>query len=191
MTSDLNQIVLHIEIGLNRLGRVSLFNALQPGLHPEEISRQLNFAGFPDDADIETVYSWRNGTRTADVMLDEICFFPGFYLLSLEDAIANYRAFTSDSRWGAGWLPIFANGGGDFYFVDMKGEPSGVVRHFRVEEIEHPIEFLSLSEMMRTLAAGFDRGVFFVDRSGYLEMEDRNFVELAAECNPGVHWWTA
>jgi cell wall assembly regulator SMI1 len=86
-----------------------------------------------------------------------------------------------------GWLPIFANGGGDFYVIDLSG--AGVVRHFRIEEAEHPIEFLTVSDMLATIAAGHDRGLFFVDDNGYLEMDDLVFGSLAAEINPRVPWW--
>jgi hypothetical protein len=44
--------------------------------------------------------------------------------------------------------------------------------------------------MLRTLAAAFDRGVFYVDGKGYLEMDDRTFGALAGELNPTVKWWT-
>jgi len=139
---------------------------------------------------MDALYGWKDGTQTVGVKLDDIQIFPGFYLLSLEDAIANYRAFVADSRWSPGWLPLFANGGGDFYLVDLGGEPSGLVRHFRIDEPEHPVEFLSLPDMTSTLAAAFEQGVIFVDLNGYLEMHDLRFASLAAELNPGVPWWT-
>jgi cell wall assembly regulator SMI1 len=109
--------------------------------------------------------------------------------LSIEDAIVNYKEFVGDARWEPGWLPVFANGGGDFYFVDLSVMGSTMVRHFRIEQSEHPVEFLDIESMMATLAAGFERGVFFVDGSGYLEMDDRAFASMAREFNPDVPWW--
>lgn len=63
------------------------------------------------------------------------------------------------------------------------------MRHFWIDEIQHPIEFASLSAMLSTLAAGFDRGVFFVDQRGYLEMDDLAFGGLATTMNPDVRYW--
>jgi cell wall assembly regulator SMI1 len=151
----------------------------------------LTAAGLPGEASVEALYSWRDGTQTAGATLDDIQLFPGFYFLSLEEAIANYRAFVADPRWRPEWFPLFANGGGDFYLVDLGGQLSGSVRHFRIEESEHPVEFRSLPDMMRTLADAFDKGVFFVHPDGYIEMDDLRFATLAAELNPGVPWWTA
>ena len=54
---------------------------------------------------------------------------------------------------------------------------------------EHPIEFESLGALLTTLAAAFERGVYFVDPIGYLEMDDLEFGELAAQLNPDVDWW--
>ena len=133
---------------------------------------------------MEALYAWRDGTETAGVgSVDDIHLFPGFYLLSLEDAVANYQSFEADHRWTPGWLPVFANGGGDFYVTDLGGDTAGVVRHFRIEETEHPIEFLTIDDMLTTIAAGFRRGVFYVDADGYLEMDDLAFGPLAAELN--------
>jgi cell wall assembly regulator SMI1 len=134
------------------------------------------------------LYSWRDGTDTEGIRkLGDISLFPGYYFLSLADAIANYRAFLPDRRWMPAWLPIFANGGGDFYVSDLSA--AGIVRHFRIEESEHPVEFLTVSDMLRTIATGFERKLFFVDDEGYLEMDYTAFGSMAAELNPSIPWW--
>jgi hypothetical protein len=66
---------------------------------------------------------------------------PGFYFLPLEDSIANYQTFATSRRWTTGCLPLFADGGGDFYVVDLRATAVNPLRHFRNEESEHPIEF--------------------------------------------------
>jgi cell wall assembly regulator SMI1 len=187
---DLTAALADIDKGLRKFGRSVLLDALRPGLNPDRTRSLLGESGLPASEQVEALYAWRDGTETAGIgSLDDIHFFPGFYLLSLDDAVANYRAFVADRRWTQGWLPIFANGGGDFYVTDLSGEMSGVVRHFRIEESEHPVEFLTIGNMLATIAAGYERGVFFVDGSGYLEMDDLAFASVAADLNPGVPWW--
>jgi len=140
--------------------------------------------------DLETMYSWHDGSEASRASsLDDLHLFPGFYLLSLDDAVANYRAFVGDARWEDGWFPMFANGGGDFYVLETAGSNAGSIRHFRIDEREHPIEFESLAEMLTTLAEAFQQGVFYVDDHGYLEMDDLKFAALAAQLNPTVPWW--
>ena len=63
------------------------------------------------------------------------------------------------------------------------------MRHFRIDEIEHPIEFPSLGAMVSTLARAFEHGIFFVHQNGYLDMDDLVYGSLAAELNPNVAWW--
>ena len=114
---------------------------------------------------------------------------PGFYLLSLDDAIANYRAFAADPRWRFGWLPLFADGGGDFYVVELGREQSGAVRRFRIDEAEHPIEFATVGDFLGTLAAAFDEGVFLAFDEGGVDMNDELFARLARRLNPDVSRW--
>jgi hypothetical protein len=188
--NDFTAALADIEGRLEQLGRRVLLAALKPGLEAEHVRSLLGGVGLPCSAQVESLYSWKDGTETAGIKaLGDIYFLPGFYFLSLEDAVSNYRAFVSDRRWMPGWLPIFANGGGDFYFIDVSGDMAEVVRHFWIEETEHPIEFLTVRDMLATIAAGYDRGIFFVDGNGFLEMDDAAFSSLAAEMNPRVPWW--
>jgi SMI1/KNR4 family protein SUKH-1 len=190
LINDLTAALADIEARLEQLGRQILLAALKPGLDAEHVRSLLGRVGLPRSAQVESLYSWKDGTETAGIKaLGDISFFPGYYLLSLEDAVSNYRAFVPDRRWMPGWLPIFANGGGDFYFIDVSGEMTEVVRHFRIEEAEHPIEFLTVGDMLVTIAAGYDRGVFFVNGNGFLDMDYVAFGTLAAEMNPRVPWW--
>ncbi len=189
MTDDLSVPLAVVDKALQRLDRSVLQRSLQPGLPASGVRAALGGVGLSSTPELEALYSWRDGTSTAGVVLDDIHLFPGFYLLSVADAVANYRAFVIDSRWATGWLPIFANGGGDFYVLDLSSPAASPVRHFRIDESEHPIEFSSLGALLTTLAAAFEQGVFFIDPSGYLEMDDLVFGELAAELNPDVDWW--
>ncbi len=171
------------------LQRLVLLRLLQPGLDAHRVRSLLHGSGLPSTEDLEFLYAWRDGTKADGATLGEIYLFPGFYFLSLEDALLNYQAFSADPRWSPGWLPVLADGGGDFYAVDLRSEPSGRVRHFRIDEVEHPVEFASLRDLFETVAAGFERGLLFVDESGHFEMDDLAFGDLAAEINPNIPWW--
>lgn len=188
--TDISLPLATIEEALRRLDRRVLLRALQDGVSAEAVRASLASLGLTSTPALEALYAWRNGTSTVGVAaVDDIHIFPGFYLLSLEDAVVNYITFVNDARWTAGWLPLFANGGGDFFVLDVSQAVQSPVRHFRIEESEHPVEFGSLEGLLATLSAAFDRGIFFVDPDGYLEMDDFVFGELAAELNPDVDWW--
>lgn len=190
MKSDSSASLARIEEAVQRLHRDVLRRSLQVGLPAGVVQSSLSSVGLSSTLELELLYMWKNGTiANRGVKLDDIYLFPGFYMLTLEDAIANYKAFLADRRWKAGWLPLFANGGGDFYVLDLGSPAVGRVRHFRIEESEHPVEFNSLGAMLVTLATAFERDIFFVDPDGYFEMNDLAFADLAAELNRDVEWW--
>lgn len=193
MTADETSSALdRIESGVQALGREVLLRSLQCGLPEEAIRSLVESAGLRSVPELEALYGWRNGTSMREAeTVDDIQFFPGFCLLSLEDAIANYRAFVTDERWSVGWLPVFANAGGDFYVVDLASAPPlrPPVREFLLEEVEHPVAFASITSMLSTLATAFERRVFYVDGNGYLEMDDLVFAALAQELDPGLGRW--
>lgn len=189
-TDDLSKSLATIESALRRLRREALLQSLQHGLEAGAVRSTLESVGLSSTPELEAVYGWRNGTAPGSpASLDDVQLFPGFHMLSLEDAVTNYRAFVTDRRWTSGWLPLFANGGGDFYVLDLSPPGARQMRRFWIDEAEHPIEFSSLSAMMATLAQGFERGIFYVDPSGYLEMDDLVFGGLATEMNPGIAYW--
>lgn len=180
-----------IEAGLVALGRHRVVEALGPGLEGRRVRDALAAAGLEASDEMVELYCWRNGTALTQLsLLDDVQMFPGFYFLCLEDALTNLRAFRSDIRWDSSWLPVFANGGGDFYVIDCS-LPACPVRHFRLEQLEHPVEFTSLGSMIATIAEAMDSKVFFVAADGYFEMDDDEFGRLAADLNPDVRWWSS
>jgi cell wall assembly regulator SMI1 len=188
--SQLEASLVAIERHLADLGRTTLLSLLADGIDPDRVRSALSKLSIAPCPDLETLYGWHDGTLPSDgCTVGDISMFPGFYLLSLGDALLNYRAFVVDPRWDRGWLPIFADGGGDFYVIDLGHEGTGAMRHFRIDEAEHPVQFDSLTHMARTLEAGFGQKAFFVSRAGYLDMDNDEFVRIAAMLNPTVAWW--
>jgi len=189
VTTDLRQSLERLEHGLESLGRAKLLDALNPGVKPAVTRHMLSTLGLGQSPELDMLYHWRNGTGATSHALGDLYIFPGYYFLSQADIWVDYAALVEDSRWHPGWLPVLADGGGDYYAVDLTAGGTGSVRHFRNYDVEHPVEFDSLTDMVRTLAEGYERSVFFVDDHGYLEMDDSQFEMLAAEMNQTVSWW--
>jgi len=186
----LRESLISIEVILAHLER-KVVQLLRPGRSRGEIESRLAARHLSTIEELLALYEWRDGTdATTGATLDDLHLVPGFYLLSLDDALANHDAFVKKPRWNASWVPILANGGGDFLAVDMSGNPETTpVHHFRIDENEHPIEYKSLANMFATFVAAYEQGVFHVDSHGYLEMDDSAYASLAAALNPGIRWW--
>ena len=187
----MNAALVSIDRSLRVLRRTILLDLLAPPIGKERVRRTLVHAELPPSREMEELYAWHGGTVfPAQTRLGDIYLVPGFYLLTLSDAITNYRAFEDHERWTRGWIPLFADGGGDFYVVDLRPEGGGAVRHFMIDQEQHPVIYESITAMMETAAAAFDAGVYFVDGDGYLNLNDEEFAKLASDRNPSVAWWS-
>lgn len=183
-----------IDDGLAKLQRARTIDLLAPGTTAERVRETLHRAGLTCTDDLVSLYEWHDGTdATTGATLDDLHLFPGYCLLALEDAAANYEAFRDDERWDRAWFPILANGGGDFYAVvcNNDADDRGHVVHFRIEDSDQIVEFSSVPNLLATLAAGYDDGVFYVDDRGYIEMDDVSFAALARRLNSDVDFWRA
>ena len=165
---------------------------LNPGISISQIRDAVASQGLPYSPELEALYEWHDGTSGAGsgpALLGDMWLLPGFYLPSLDEAVTNYAVFRKDPRWNPNWFPVFADGGGDFYVIDFGNAPSRFVRHFRLEESEHPVEYRSLAAMIDTFAAAFESGAIFVDETGYVDVDDEAFNIVAARLNSDIPWW--
>ena len=179
-----------LETWLRRLGRARLVERLQTGLSEETVRRSLEGVGLVASEDLCVLYGWRDGTRIAvGEVLDDFHIFPGFFFSPLEEALENYGKFRVDRRWNSEWLPVLANGGGDFYAVDSTSEMASPVIGFMIDQDEQPVEYSSLSTMLRSWVDAFASDAFYVDSRGYLVADDDRYVEIAARNNPDVPLW--
>jgi hypothetical protein len=179
---------------LKRLERTEVIQRLLPPIEKSRLVGDLARNELAQCADVIAMYQWKGGTNVpAGTPLDDVHFFPGFYWLSWEDAMTNLSVFKKDSRWKPQWLPVFANGGGDFYAVDCeKGSDSlCAVVGFLLGEPEQDIEYETLGSMLETVLDCYRRGAFFVDDRGYLEINNQLHAEIARAHNPSVPLWKA
>ncbi|MFP4365423.1 MAG: SMI1/KNR4 family protein [Spirochaetia bacterium] len=133
-----------------------------------------------------------NGTkRKRGQILDDIQFFPGFYLLSIGEAVEIYTSISSDPRWSNSWFPIFANGGGDFYCAvcDNINKKNAPILGYILGEEEQIVEYLNLDAMLKTIAECFELRAYYVDEQGFLEINDDLEKEIAKKNNPGIDRW--
>lgn len=159
----------------------------RPGLPEEEIRSNLDSLGLACPSDLVAAYAACDGIdyRPGDI-LDDIHFFPGFYWMPLAECIANYKLFKDDVRWNRHWLPLFANGGGDFYAVicDPASPSFGAVVGFMLGEEGHLIEFSSLAVMFEVIERSFETKAFY-EQGGYLETNYPEMRDIVRAVDPG------
>jgi hypothetical protein len=184
--STLEQALQGILNHLMRLQR-PVVKLLQEGLTAEDIRIQFQDIPLHSADELIELYSWRNGTKSvAGDMLDDLHFFPGFFLMPLDRAIRTYRSFALCETWNPSWFPVFANGGGDFYAVQLsdKSAKTSEIVGFMLGEVRQEVEFESLLSMARTISACYDAGIYYVTDKGYLEADYEASMAVARQFNP-------
>src|SRR5262245_36297114 len=150
MTRDLKTSLDSIFAYLHSCG-LSIADRGRAGIRRPDVDVKFQSLGLPPPADLSLLYSLCDGTTTVEGdKLGGIQFFPGFYWMSLDEAIQVYHSISGDARWNRWWFPVFANGGGDFYAVicDSNSPYFGEVVGFVVgDDDQQIVEFKSVSAM--------------------------------------------
>ena len=186
---NITQLLDEIEKCLQQLHH-SCLDHLNPGLSFQKIQELFEEIPLQPTQDLRALYTWRNGSEDSEgITLGELAFFPGFYLMSLEESIQTYLELRETDAWGKSWFPIFASGGGDFYAMNLAPEAQGQILGFYVFEEEAQVEYRSLKSMLATLKACYEQGIIFRNEQGCLDMYYRKHAEIAHEINPDVKIW--
>ena len=185
----ITQLLNEIEKSLQQLDHPCV-DHLNPGLSSQKIQELFEEIPLQPNQDLHALYAWRNGSKDSEgITLGELAFFPGFYLMSLEESIQTYMELRARDIWNKFWFPIFASGGGDFYAMILAPEAQGQILGFYVFEEEAQVEYRSLKSMLTTFKVCYDQGIIFRNEQGYLDMDYRKHAEVAYEINPDVKIW--
>lgn len=181
---------------LNEIGKClqkldhSCVDHLNPGISSQQIQELFEKIPLQPTQDLRALYTWRNGSKDCEgITLGELAFFPGFYLMSLEESIQTYLELRARDAWDKSWFPIFASGGGDFYAMNLAPEAQGQILGIYVFEEEAEVEYRSLKSMLATLKACYEQGIIFRNEQGYLDMDYRKHAEIAHDINPDLKIW--
>ena len=185
----ITQLLNEIEKSLQQLDHPCVGH-LNPGISSQKIQELFEKIPLQPTQDLRALYTWRNGSEDSEgITLGELAFFPGFYLMSLEESIQTYLELRARDAWDKSWFPIFASGGGDFYAMNLAPEAQGQILGFYVFEEETQVEYRSLKSMLATLKACYEQGIIFRNEQGYLDMYYRKHTEIAHELNPDLKIW--
>ena len=168
----------------------SCLDHLNPGISSQQIQELFEEIPLQSTQDLRALYTWRNGSKDCEgITLGDLAFFPGFYLMSLEESIQTYQELRKTSTWNQCWFPIFASGGGDFYAMILAPEAQGHILGFYVYEEGPQVEYQSLESMLQTFKVCYKQAIVFRNEQGYLDMDYRKHAEIAHEINPDLKIW--
>ena len=185
----ITQLLNEIEKSLQQLDHPCV-DHLNPGISSQQIQELFEEIPLQLTQDLRALYTWRNGSKDCEgITLGELAFFPGFYLMSLEESIQTYMELRARNGWDKSWFPIFASGGGDFYAMNLASEAQGQILGFYVFEEETQVEYRSLKSMLQTFKVCYKQAIVFRNEQGYLDMDYRKHAEIAHDINSEVKIW--
>ena len=86
----ITQLLNEIEKSLQQLDHPCV-DHLNPDISSQKIQELFEEIPLQLTQDLRALYTWRNGSKDCEgITLGELAFFPGFYLMSLEESIQTY-----------------------------------------------------------------------------------------------------
>jgi cell wall assembly regulator SMI1 len=170
---------------------------LARGIDRAEIDARLGDLSLGLADEVYDYFAWRNGLRTTRDADYEL--FPGFAMLSFEEALADYRMLLATAAriaeragvpattlWNERWFPLFRDAGGD-YHVTLSvpdGAPTAPIYMVVREDPESAhLTYDNLTSLILTVADCFRTGAFqTVD--GILEEDRLRAASIVRARNP-------
>jgi HEAT repeat protein len=177
LTQALEQILSHWQAKAPTVAQ-----SLQSGLTRNQIETQLQTLPFRLPEEVYQLYQWRNGSEDRRGLAHQVEFMPQYVMLSLEEAIAEYKAiqemllfdFEDEEEVEESktfWFPLFARDS-DYYVIQGDFESKATAPIFDFSEVGLELRFNCLTDMMLAIAECFETGSYSIDDYSYLDWDD-------------------
>lgn len=165
------------------------YAALQDGQSGASVRARLAGDGCEAPQEVVDLMEWRDGMR-ADA---DVPFAWYHRLLSVDDMIARRRTYREPMfafiALPADWLPLLEFEG-EFFFTrcDSAGPAGAPVWHWSGEEPEMRLVHASVTSMLETSAAMYERGALTIADAevGVTDMDAQRARDIHAELDPGM-----
>ena len=150
--------------------------SLKPGLTTEEIEDKVKELPFALPGEVYELYQWRNGI---DIKFgfnkDNGNFLPCYCFLDIDWALEVYNTRVENSKdfpdvetWNLYWFPILFRDI-EYYFVigEEEAKDTATVLNFDIENGGAQISYVSLTNMMLTIAECYETGAYYLHEKGY------------------------
>lgn len=179
-----------------------VFKHLLPEKTEEEICQffQKHFPELETPKAVQDIYSWHEGTETTfDIPAGELCMFDDMFLCSfaLLDTLYTLDPKKDPFKFKENkLLPLFSNGGGEYLVIRLTAADTiNTIPEVYYAATWNPGRELftsiydSLLLMFKTVNICFEKGVYFIDNEGLLDMNWDDFYRISGEINRYSEYW--
>ena len=165
---------------------------IQPGLGEGEILSKISHLPFQLPREFVGLYRWRNGVPLGATASGDTSLFEYHHFLPLDEAIKTFQTCYPIMKMFyeiTDWVPTFLDPAGDGYGIlraSGQEESAPIVFLFKGEGVR--IVFDSLTQMMKTMVACFEEGIFSW-KKGELQTDFDRFGQVAYRLNPDNNFW--
>ena len=193
MVEPMGELARYLDQILDRHTKIGspLAQHLQPGLRIDQIRAKIADLPFKMPEEFVELYAWRNGTPASE--RGWISFIEFHRFLPLEEALEAFSEsypIVKHFYELSDWVMTFEDGSGDGYGISAakRESPSApIVFLFQGDGVN--VVFESLTQMMKTMLAAFDAGVFSMGEAGDLATDFYKLGEVAHKLNPTTFYW--
>ncbi len=166
---------------------IRIATLLNPGISNSE---QVLISGFVLPIELQSLYSWKNGTGYAEgLVVSQTWFIPPFEFLSLEQSMSVRKELELDATC----IPILFDFTGSVIYANSTDEANvSALTLWRFDESDDRVLIYdSVSRMVTTSIECITNGAFIVSNNGSLRTHDVNKVnQISQRLNPksNVYW---
>lgn len=174
----------------------SLYKKMNKGHTRDEIIAKMNSIDISIPEDLIELYSWHNGIKIKDEALGELWLFPLAIFFCLEDAIKFYNDINNTNKyWKPKMFPVFGDGGGDFYLIDLDEHSQNYGQYFYYclsdPFFDGIISIFDTTESaLKTIYECYKQYVLFKEKAlENLTFNDKKYFEIGEKINPKSDFW--
>jgi cell wall assembly regulator SMI1 len=133
---------------------------LRPGAQDDELAllKTAFFDGKDLPRDLETFFRWHDG-QTGYESLSPL---DNRMLMSIAEVIDTWEFLSNPQEdvqqpWDKGWIPLLANGAGDYVVYVAGGEREGQLLSYRHDDSSRPLEFSSIDSWAKKILVSYEK----------------------------------
>jgi hypothetical protein len=170
---------------------------LQPGVSKLTYEKKLNSFHLTPSDEFISLYQWHNGTAEMKTENSNLWLFPGGIFLPIDKALEIYQYHTiSNNTWDKTLFPIFADGGGDFYLINMSSQSPNHGRiyyfSFNAFDFDQIISYFdSVQSTIETIIEWYQQKAFILNYFGdpVVTFDSEKQLHIALKNNPNSDYW--
>jgi len=174
----------------------SLYKKLNKGHTRDEIIAKMNSIDISVPEDLIELYSWHNGIKVKDEALGGLWLFPLAIFFCMEDSIKFYNNINNTNEyWKPKMFPVFGDGGGDFYLIDLDVHSQNYGQYFYYclsdPFFDGIISIFDTTESaLKTIYECYKRDVLVKEEnSDILNFNNKEYFKTGKKINPRSTFW--